>query len=92
MFMLKSIALFVMVLIIVLFALSNAHHIPMHFVVGEAMNVRLIYLVLFSYLLGLLSASYFFVMLKIEARKRQGRKARALETAGDGADEMEAFD
>ncbi|HIJ65929.1 MAG TPA: hypothetical protein HPP77_08245 [Candidatus Hydrogenedentes bacterium] len=78
--MIRSIVVFLTVLIIVLFALSNAHHIKLRFIAGEPFNVRLIYLVLFSYLLGVVSATHFFIMLKFNARKK---KAAAEESEDD---------
>lgn len=68
--MLKSIIVFITVLVVLLFALSNVHHIPLHFITGNPFNVRLVYLVLFSYMLGVLSAAYFFVMARFNARKK----------------------
>lgn len=75
--MLKSMIVFLAVLLILLFALSNLHHIQLHFITGNPFSVRLASLLLFSYVLGVLSASYFFVMTRLTARK----KARNKETA-----------
>ncbi len=74
--MLKSIIVFITVLVILLFALSNVHHIQLHFITGSPFNVRLVYLVLFSFMIGVLSISYFFVLGRLNARK----KARERET------------
>ena len=69
----KSIVLFIVVLLIILFSVSNVHHIPMHFLTGNLLQIRLIYLLLFSYILGVLSAAYFFVLLAL--RRRSLRKS-----------------
>ncbi len=68
--MLKSIIAFITVLLILLFALSNVHHIELHFLTGSPFNIRLIYLVLFSFMLGILSASYFFIIGRFNAIKK----------------------
>ena len=81
----KSVIVFVTVMVIVLFALSNVHHIQLHFITGNPFNVRLIYLVLLSYVLGVVSALYFFLMLRWSARK----KARNRET--EQAEDEEEF-
>jgi uncharacterized integral membrane protein len=70
MFLAKTVVFFIIVLLAVLFALSNAHHIPMRFGIGGPVNVKLIYLMLFSYLFGVLSSAYFFTMWRIKAHKR----------------------
>ena len=62
--------------LIVLFALSNAHQIELRFITGEPFNVRLIYLVLFSYSIGVLSAAYFFFMWRIETRRKQAHRRK----------------
>jgi len=71
--MVRSILVFIGVLMIIMFAVSNVHHIPLKFA-GEPFNVRLIYLMLFSYLLGVLSAAYFFIMTRINARKKKQKE------------------
>lgn len=81
--MLKSIIVFITVVVVVLFAVSNVHHIQLHFITGNPFHVRLIYLILFSYVLGVLSASYFFIMSRFNAR----RKARN-EEAEEDEDEL----
>ncbi len=83
--MLKSMIVFIAVLAILVFALANAHHIELHFMPGNPVDVRAAYLVLFSYVLGVLSASYFFVMSRFNARK----KARLQEESEDEDDEDE---
>ncbi|HUT25613.1 MAG TPA: hypothetical protein VM492_14815 [Sumerlaeia bacterium] len=77
MVLIKSIVFFVAVVLIVLFALSNAHQIELRFITGEPFNVRLIYLVLFIYSIGVLSAAYFFFMWRIEIRRKRARKKQA---------------
>ena len=72
--MLKSMIVFLAVLLILLFALSNLHHIQLHFITGNPFSVRLASLLLFSYVLGVLSASYFFVMAKLSVRKKARNK------------------
>lgn len=72
-FLVKSIIVFVLVLIVVFFALANAHEIRVNLGVGQGMNVRVISLMLVSYLLGILTSIYFMVISRIEARRR-GRK------------------
>ena len=75
--MLKSMIAFLAVLLILLFALSNLHHIQLHFITGNPFSVRLASLLLFSYVLGILSASYFFVMARLTARKKARNKEAA---------------
>ena len=82
--MVKSIIAFITVVVIVLFALSNVHHIQLHFITGNPFDVRLIYLVLFSYMTGVLSATYFFVLSRFHARKKARVEAVALTEAEEG--------
>ena len=84
--MLKSMIAFLAVLLILLFALSNMHNIQLHFVTGNPFTVRLAFLVLFSYLLGVLSASYFFIMAGFNA-KRKTRKTAEARRADEEEDE-----
>jgi uncharacterized integral membrane protein len=77
MVLVRSIVFFVAVVLIVLFAVSNTHEIELRFITGEPFNVRLIYLVLFSYSIGVLSAVYFFLMWRIETRRKKVRKKQA---------------
>ena len=85
--MVKSITLFIVVFLILLFSLSNVHHIQMRFVTGDPFHVRLIYLLLFSYLLGVLSATYFFILARLRAR----RKKALLEKENRDDEEEEEF-
>ncbi|MBE3039954.1 MAG: hypothetical protein NTZ09_07440 [Candidatus Hydrogenedentes bacterium] len=82
--MVRSLVFFVAVLLIVFFAISNMHPIPLRLFAGEAVNVRLFYLVLFSFLIGIVSASYFFLMLRYHDKKKKARQAKS------GEDEDEA--
>ena len=75
--MLKSMIAFLAVLLVLLIALSNMHNIQLHFVTGNPFTVRLAFLVLFSYLLGVLSASYFFIMAGFNARRKARKTAQA---------------
>jgi uncharacterized integral membrane protein len=77
--MLKSMIAFMAVLLILLFALSNVHNIQLHFITGNPFTVRLASVVLFSYLLGVLSASYFFVMAGFNAKRKARKRAGALQ-------------
>ena len=73
--MAKSIAFFVLVLLILLFALLNVHHIRMRLVTGQQFEVRLIYLLLSSYLLGVLSSAYFFLLARLRARRKRSSRS-----------------
>ncbi len=84
MVMVKSIIAFITVVVIVLFALSNVHHIQLHFITGNPFDVRLIYLGLFSYMIGVLSAAYFFVVSRFLARRKARDEADALTEAEEG--------
>ena len=74
MFVLRSIVFFVAVLLIVLFALSNAHHVPLHFITGEPFNVRLIYLMLFSFIAGVACTTYLALALMFHLKKKRARR------------------
>jgi len=82
--MVRSLVFFMAVLLIVLFAISNMHPIQLRLFAGEAVNVRLFYLVLFSFLIGIVSASYFFLMLRYHDKKKKARQEKP------GEDEDEA--
>jgi len=77
--MVRSLVFFVAVLLIVLFAISNMHPIQLRLFAGEPVNVRLFYLVLFSFLIGIVSASYFFLMLRYHDKKKKARQATSSE-------------
>ena len=75
--MLKSVIVFIAVLLILLFALSNMHQIQLHFITGNPLTVRLASLVLFSYVLGVLSASYLFMISRWHARRMARKRGAA---------------
>lgn len=73
-FLIKVLIISLVVLLLVLFALSNVHHVPLHFIVGGPVNVKAISLVLVSYVLGVLSTVYVLVILKIHSKKKLRNK------------------
>ncbi len=77
--MVRSLIVFIAVLLIVIFAISNVHAIPLRLFAGEPVNVRLIYLLLFSFLIGVASTSYFFMMMKFHAKKKKALQAKSTE-------------
>jgi uncharacterized integral membrane protein len=77
--MIRSIILFIAVLLIVIFSISNVHPIPLRLFAGEPVSVRLIFLLLFSFLIGVASASYFFIMMKFHDKKKKARQAKSTE-------------
>lgn len=72
--MIRSIILFIAVLLIVLVSVSNVHPIPLRLFAGEPVNVRLIYLVIFSFLIGVVSTAYFFIMARFHAKRKRARE------------------
>ena len=77
--MIRSIILFIAVLLIVIFSISNVHPIQLRLFAGEPVNVRLIFLLLLSFLIGVASTSYFFLMMKFHAKKNKARRAKSTE-------------
>jgi uncharacterized integral membrane protein len=77
--MLKSSVVFMVVLLIVLFSISNIHHIDLHFITREPFEVRLIYLVLFSYVMGLVTAAYFVLVRNLAAKRKKKAQTELFE-------------
>ena len=75
--MFRSIVVFVAVLLMVLFAISNLHTIQLRLFVGEPFNVQLISVMFFSFLIGVASTAYFFVMMKFHAKKKKAREEKS---------------
>jgi uncharacterized integral membrane protein len=71
---------------VLLFAWSNTHHVEVGFVFGRPSNVRLIFLLLTTFLLGYFAA----VLVSIYVRARITAKARHKQMAED-ADENDDF-
>ena len=71
---------------VLLFAWTNTHHVEVGFIFGRPSNVRLIFLLLTTFLLGYFTA----VILNIYVRTRIKVKARHLKMTED-ADEDDDF-
>ena len=69
--MVRSVIVFIAILLLILFALSNVHQVPLRFIAGEPLNVRLIYLFLFAYFLGVMTTAYFYVLAGIVSRRKK---------------------
>ncbi len=73
--MLRLFVFFVAVLMAVIFVIANEHTTQLYLFVGEPFNVRLVSLMLFSFLIGVACASYFFLMMSFHAKKKKAREA-----------------
>ena len=77
--MIRLIIVFVAVLLIVIFSISNVHPVQLRLFAGEPVNVRLIFLLLLSFLIGVASTAYFFVMMRFHDKKKKARQAKSTE-------------
>ena len=73
-FLIKVVIITLIVLLLVLFALSNVHPVPLNFILGGPVSVRAISLVLVSYALGVLSTVYVLIILKLRTKKNLRNK------------------
>ena len=71
--------------VLLLFAWSNTHHVEMGLIFGRPTHVRLIFLLLTTFLLGYFTA----VLLNIYVRTRIKTKARHLKMAEDAPEDEE---
>jgi len=75
--MIKPLLVFLLILVLVVFAIMNVHGVPLNLIVGGPVNVKAIYLVLASYFLGMITAFYIVISVRIRAKRREqlsGRK------------------
>jgi len=72
-------------LAVVMFAWSNTHHVEVGFVLGRPVAVRLIFLLLTTFLLGHFTA----VLLNVYVRSRIKSKARREKMAEDAHEDEE---
>lgn len=75
-------------LVIVLFAWSNTHHVEVGLVLGRPVQVRLIFLLLTTFLLGHFTAVLLNVYLRSRIRSKARREKMAREAADDEDDEF----
>jgi uncharacterized integral membrane protein len=65
----------VLTIVVVAFSMSNAHHVQLSYAFGRPIEVRLIFLLLCTYLAGAATA-YFYHMIRRVQRDAQRRKQR----------------
>jgi hypothetical protein len=58
---------------LVAFVMVNTHHVKLSFVVGEAVEVRMIFLLLTTFFLGMATTWFTQMGLRVRARQRSRR-------------------
>lgn len=58
---------------LVAFVMVNTHHVRLSFVVGEAVEVRMIFLLLTTFVMGMATTWFTQMSLRVRARRRPRR-------------------
>ncbi len=68
--MLRLVLSVLITIVFVAFVMMNTHHVALSVVVGEPVKIRLIFLLLATFVLGIMSSSFFIMVRQVRQRKR----------------------
>ena len=92
--MLKTILTVVITVILVLLALNNSDHVTVHLLIGQAFQMRLIFIMLLCGAIGFIIRHFIGVMREEELKRRLllERKKKAKRTRPQGTDDNQEYD
>ena len=67
---------------VVIFVMMNMHHVTLSFIVGPPVKIRLIFLLLSTYVVGILTAAFVTMIWKVRLDRRR-RSAPQVETPAE---------
>jgi len=74
--MLRLVVTVLATVLVVAFAMANTHHVELSFVLGAPVQVRLVFLLASSFVVGLLTAMFVQLVGSVRARSRARREKR----------------
>jgi uncharacterized integral membrane protein len=69
--MLRLLLAVVVTVAVVVFVMMNMHHVTLSFVVGPPVKIRLIFLLLSTYVVGIVTAAFVTMIWKLRMDKRR---------------------
>lgn len=85
--MAKLIAIFLLTVLLVLFAFANSHDVELSYVIGEPIRIRLVVLLAVAFGAGALTATFYQLFNDLGHRRRIARRRLALRARDDFAEE-----